>query len=314
MKYLTYALKKLVTMIFIIFIVSIAVFFLLRASGVDPVTVMIGEKQATDELRESLRQQFDLDKPLFIQYGIWIKNVLSGDFGIDYINKQSINELILSRIPVTTGLVVLSSLFGMTFAIVLGVIAALNRNKTTDRVLTVLMLFLTSIPNFVVSILVIVFCTKFIPGYSFVGTYANFAEYLSRIFVPSLVMSLGIIAMLGRITRSSMISQLQAPHILTANAKGMDKFNVTFKHAFHNAVLPVLTIAGLQFAGSVGGTVLIEQIFSLPGVGGMLVSGIQQNNYPVVQILVLFMLVVYLTMSFVVDLLYAIVDPRVKLK
>lgn len=314
MKYLTYALKKLVTMIFIIFIVSIAVFFLLRASGVDPVTVMIGEKQATDELRESLRQQFDLDKPLFIQYGIWIKNVLSGDLGIDYINKQSINELILSRIPVTTGLVVLSSLFGMTFAIVLGVIAALNRNKTTDRVLTVLMLFLTSIPNFVVSILVIVFCTKFIPGYSFVGTYANFAEYLSRIFVPSLVMSLGIIAMLGRITRSSMISQLQAPHILTANAKGMDEFNVTFKHAFHNAVLPVLTIAGLQFAGSVGGTVLIEQIFSLPGVGGMLVSGIQQNNYPVVQILVLFMLVVYLTMSFVVDLLYAIVDPRVKLK
>lgn len=314
MKYLTYALKKLVTMIFIIFIVSIAVFFLLRASGVDPVTVMIGEKQATDELRESLRQQFDLDKPLFIQYGIWIKNVLSGDLGIDYINKQSINELILSRIPVTAGLVVLSSLFGMTFAIVLGVIAALNRNKTTDRVLTVLMLFLTSIPNFVVSILVIVFCTKFIPGYSFVGTYANFAEYLSRIFVPSLVMSLGVIAMLGRITRSSMISQLQAPHILTANAKGMDEFNVTFKHAFHNAVLPVLTIAGLQFAGSVGGTVLIEQIFSLPGVGGMLVSGIQQNNYPVVQILVLFMLVVYLTMSFVVDLLYAIVDPRVKLK
>lgn len=314
MKYLTYALKKLVTMIFIIFIVSIAVFFLLRASGVDPVTVMIGEKQATDELRESLRQQFDLDKPLFIQYGIWIKGVLSGDLGIDYINKQSINELILSRIPVTAGLVVLSSLFGMTFAIVLGVIAALNRNKTTDRVLTVLMLFLTSIPNFVVSILVIVFCTKFIPGYSFVGTYANFAEYLSRIFVPSLVMSLGVIAMLGRITRSSMISQLQAPHILTANAKGMDEFNVTFKHAFHNAVLPVLTIAGLQFAGSVGGTVLIEQIFSLPGVGGMLVSGIQQNNYPVVQILVLFMLVVYLTMSFVVDLLYAIVDPRVKLK
>lgn len=314
MKYLSYAVKKLLSMIPIVLIVSIAVFVLLRASGVDPVTVMIGEKQATDELRESLRQQFDLDKPLLTQYLIWLKGVIVGDFGIDYINKQSINDLIISRLPVTAGLVVLSSLFGMTFAIILGVIAALNRNKSADRILSVLMLFLTSVPNFVVSILVIVFCTKFVPGYSFIGSYSNFGEYLSRTFVPSIVMSLGVVAMLGRITRSSMISQLQAPHIMTAKAKGMDEFNVTFKHAFHNAVLPVLTIAGLQFAGSIGGTVLIEQIFSLPGVGGMLVNGIQQNNYPVVQILVLFMLVVYLVMSFVVDMLYAVIDPRVKLK
>lgn len=313
MKYFRYVLKKLLGMIPIILIVSAVVFFLLRMSGVDPVTVMIGEKQATDELRESLKTQFNLDKPLLTQYWIWLKGVLTGDLGVDYINKQSIQELIVSRLPVTVGLVIMSSLFGMTFAIILGVIAALNRNKPADHILSVLMLFLTSVPNFVVSILVIVFCSKFIPGYSFVGAYSNFGEFLQRIFVPSLVMSLGVVAMLGRITRSSMISQLQAPHIITARAKGMDNFNVTFKHAFHNAVIPVITIAGLQFAGSVGGTVLIEQIFSLPGVGGLLISGIQQNNYPVVQILVLFMLVIYLVMSFVVDMLYAIIDPRVKL-
>ena len=313
MKYFRYVLKKLLGMIPIILIVSAVVFFLLRMSGVDPVTVMIGEKQATDELRESLKTQFNLDKPLLTQYWIWLKGVLTGDLGVDYINKQSIQELIVSRLPVTVGLVIMSSLFGMTFAIILGVIAALNRNKPADHILSVVMLFLTSVPNFVVSILVIVFCSKFIPGYSFVGAYSNFGEVLQRIFVPSLVMSLGVVAMLGRITRSSMISQLQAPHIITARAKGMDNFNVTFKHAFHNAVIPVITIAGLQFAGSVGGTVLIEQIFSLPGVGGLLISGIQQNNYPVVQILVLFMLVIYLVMSFVVDMLYAIIDPRVKL-
>lgn len=313
MKYFRYVLKKLLGMIPIILIVSAVVFFLLRMSGVDHVTVMIGEKQATDELRESLKTQFNLDKPLLTQYWIWLKGVLTGDLGVDYINKQSIQELIVSRLPVTVGLVIMSSLFGMTFAIILGVIAALNRNKPADHILSVVMLFLTSVPNFVVSILVIVFCSKFIPGYSFVGAYSNFGEFLQRIFVPSLVMSLGVVAMLGRITRSSMISQLQAPHIITARAKGMDNFNVTFKHAFHNAVIPVITIAGLQFAGSVGGTVLIEQIFSLPGVGGLLISGIQQNNYPVVQILVLFMLVIYLVMSFVVDMLYAIIDPRVKL-
>ena len=313
MKYFRYVLKKLLGMIPIILIVSAVVFFLLRMSGVDPVTVMIGEKQATDELRESLKTQFNLDKPLLTQYWIWLKGVLTGDLGVDYINKQSIQELIVSRLPVTVGLVIMSSLFGMTFAIILGVIAALNRNKPADHILSVVMLFLTSVPNFVVSILVIVFCSKFIPGYSFVGAYSNFGEFLQRIFVPSLVMSLGVVAMLGRITRSSMISQLQAPHIITARAKGMDNFNVTFKHAFHNAVIPVITIAGLQFAGSVGGTVLIEQIFSLPGVGGLLISGIQQNNYPVVQILVLFMLVIYLVMSFVVDMRYAIIDQRVKL-
>lgn len=313
MKYFRYVLKKLLGMIPIILIVSVVVFFLLRMSGVDPVTVMIGEKQATDELRESLRTQFYLDKPLLTQYWIWLKGVLTGNLGVDYINKQSISELIVSRLPVTIGLVIMSSLFGMTFAIILGVIAALNRNKPADHILSVLMLFLTSVPNFVVSILVIVFCSKFIPGYSFVGAYSNFGEFLQRIFLPSLVMSLGVVAMLGRVTRSSMISQLQAPHITTARAKGMDSFNVTFIHAFHNAVIPVITIAGLQFASSVGGTVLIEQIFSLPGVGGLLISGIQQNNYPVVQILVLFMLVIYLVMSFVVDMLYAIIDPRVKL-
>ena len=271
MKYFRYVLKKLLGMIPIILIVSAVVFFLLRMSGVDPVTVMIGEKQATDELRESLKTQFNLDKPLLTQYWIWLKGVLTGDLGVDYINKQSIQELIVSRLPVTVGLVIMSSLFGMTFAIILGVIAALNRNKPADHILSVVMLFLTSVPNFVVSILVIVFCSKFIPGYSFVGAYSNFGEFLQRIFVPSLVMSLGVVAMLGRITRSSMISQLQAPHIITARAKGMDNFNVTFKHAFHNAVIPVITIAGLQFAGSVGGTVLIEQIFSLPGVGGLLI-------------------------------------------
>lgn len=314
MKYFVYALRKILAMIPVVLIVSAAVFFLLRASDVDPVTVMIGQKQATDGLRESLREQFHLNEPILKQYWIWLKGVLQGDFGIDYVNKQNINELIISRMPVTIGLVVMSSVFGMAMAVLLGVAAALKRNKPIDRFLSVLMLFLTSVPNFVVSILVIVVCTRLIPGYSFIGSYTGFGEYLSRIAAPSLVMSLGQIAMLGRITRSSMIVQLQAPHILTARAKGMDTVNVIFHHAFHNAVLPVLTIAGMQVAASIGGTVLIEQIFSLPGIGGLLVNGIQQSNYPVVQILILFMLIVYQVMSFVVDMLYAVIDPRVRLK
>ena len=314
MKYVKYALKRLLSMIPIVLVVSFIVFFLLRLSGVDPVTVMIGEKQSTPELRQALTEQFDLDEPLFTQYEIWLTGVVKGNFGIDYVNKQDIGQLIASRIPVTIGLVTMSCLLGAFLAIILGVIAALNRNRWLDRVLSILMMVLSSAPSFVVSIFVLVFFSKYVPGYSFVGSYSNFGEYMMRISVPAVVMSLHLVAILGRITRSSMIGQLQSPYILTAQAKGMPENTVTYKHAFHNAVIPVLTVAGLLFAGAVGGTVLIEQIFSLPGIGGLLINAINQNNYPVVQILVLFMLLVYMVMSFIVDVMYAVIDPRVKIK
>ena len=314
MKYVKYAIKRILSMIPIIIVVSFIVFFLLRLSGVDPVTVMIGEKQSTAELRQALTEQFDLDKPLFAQYQIWFTGILRGDLGIDYVNKQDIGGLIASRLPVTLGLVVISCVLGAFIAIILGVVAALNRNKWIDQALSVLMMVLSSAPSFVVSIFVLVIVSKYFPGYSFVGSYGNLREYLARVSLPAVIMSLHMVAILGRISRSSMITQLQSPYILTAQAKGIKKNNVTYKHAFQNAVIPVLTVAGLMFAGAVGGTVLIEQIFSLPGIGGLLITSITQSNYPVVQVLVLFMLLIYLIMSFIVDMLYAIIDPRVKIK
>ncbi len=207
-----------------------------------------------------------------------------------------------------------STILGTVIAILIGVLAAMKRGTWIDSALSTLMLVISSIPTFVLSILAILFLLKYVPGYSFIGTYSNTAEFISRISVPGIIMAVGLVATLGRVTRSSMISQLQAPYMITAKAKGLGKFNKTFKHAFHNAVIPVLTVAGYMFAGAIGSTVLIEQIFSLPGIGGMLVTGIQQNNYPIVQVLVLVMLVSYLIMSFVVDILYAVVDPRVEMK
>lgn len=132
--------------------------------------------------------------------------------------------------------------------------------------------------------------------------------------IPSLIMALTFVAMLGRITRSNMINQLQSPYIATAAAKGLKQSNITYKHAFHNAVIPVITVAGYMIAGSIGSTVIVEQVFSLPGIGGLLISAIEENNFPIVQILVLFMLGAYLVMSFVIDILYTVLDPRVDLK
>lgn len=313
-EYVKYIVKRILTMIPILLIVSFVVFFLLRITNIDEVGIIIGDRQATDELKARVTQEYGLDQPKLIQYFNWLKGVVTGDFGKDYTSGQEVRELISSRIPVTLGLVVMSSVLGLTFAIILGVIAALYRNKPVDTIISLGMLFFSSVPSFLVSILILIIITKFIPGYSFIGTFNNTAEFFKRISIPAFIMAANQLALLGRVTRSSMTAQLQAPYIITAQAKGIPDNQITYKHAFHNAVIPVLTVAGMSFATAIGGTVLIEQIFSLPGIGGLLVSAVQSHNYPVVQILVMFMLVVYLVMSLVVDILYVIVDPRVKLK
>ena len=312
-KYIMYVLKRLLAMIPILLIVSFAVFFLLRMSGSSELATIIGEKQASDELKARITEEYGLDDPLFLRYINWLKNALMGDFGKEYTSGQDVGQLIVTRIPVTLGLVGISFVVGTLLAILLGVIASLHRNKPIDTIISLIMLFFSSVPGFLICVVTLVIVAKFVPGYSFVGTYLNVSEYFQRIMLPAIIMSLGHLALLGRVTRSSMTSQLQAPYITTANAKGISSKAVTYKHAFHNAVIPVLTVAGNSLAGAIGSTVLIEQIFSLPGIGGLLVSGVQTNNYPVVQILVMLMLTIYLVVSLLVDLLYVIVDPRVSL-
>lgn len=314
MEYLKYAGKRILGMIPIVIVVSFVVFCLLRLSGSDSAALIMGDKPATEEARAAVIEEYHLDEPVIMQYVYWAGNVLRGDLGVSYVNGQSVKDLIAARVPITVGLMVLHSLIGITLAILVGVVAAIHRNTWVDSVISMLMLVIRSIPPFILSIVALVWIVGHVDGYNLAGTYQGFGEYLQKIAVPSIIMGVSMICMLGRITRSSMISQLQAPYILTAKAKGIPQKDITYKHAFHNAVLPVLTVAGLQFAGSIGGSVLIEQIFSLPGMGALLTEGIQKFNYPVVQVVVLIMLLAYLIMSLVVDLLYAVIDPRVKLK
>lgn len=312
-KYVVYVAKRIIVMIPILLVVSFAIFFLLRLSGSSELATIIGEKPASDELKAKVIEEYGLDDSMFLRYINWLKAALTGNFGKDYTSGQNVGELIATRIPVTLGLVGISFVLGTLLAILLGVIASLHRNKPIDTIISLIMLFFSSVPGFLVCVVVLIVVAKFVPSNSFVGTYSNAAEYFQRILPPAVIMSLGHLALLGRVTRSSMTSQLQSPYIITANAKGISKQSVTYKHAFHNAVIPVLTVAGNSLAGAIGSTVLIEQIFSLPGIGGLLVSGVLTNNYPVVQILVMLMLTIYLVVSLLVDLLYVIVDPRVSL-
>lgn len=311
MNKVVYILKKIFSMFVIALLVSMFVFFALRISDIDPVTIIIGNKQSTEELRQQYITEFGLDQTVFKQYIDWLVNIFHGDLGNDWVSRQSISMQIAEKLPVTLGLVIISSVIGTTLAILLGVLAAKYKGKPGDTIISVFMLIISSIPSFLLGILAIIFCVSYVPSYSFIGTYSNFSEYISRLMLPSVVMALSLVAILGRVTRSSMIQQLQAPYIVTAKAKGISENSIVYKHAFHNGVIPVITVAGYMIAASIGSTVLVESVFSLPGIGGMLIDAILQNNYPVVQVLVLILLAVYMIVSFIVDVLYTIIDPRV---
>ena len=178
--------------------------------------------------------------------------------------------------------------------------------------MSVFTLLLTSIPNFLLGILFIVAAARWFPSYQFVGTYTSFGEYLSRISVPAVGLAGCMLAGVARITRSSMIEQLKSGYITAVEAKGMGSFNKVFVHAFHNACLPVMTVVSLMVGTMISGTVLMENVFSLPGLGSCLVEAVNTYNYPLVQFITLILLAAFLTISFLVDILYMIVDPRVR--
>lgn len=313
-RYAKYILKRIATMVCVFLIVSIFIFFILRLAGINPISVLGGDKGVTEEVKQQLELQYNLDKPLTSQYLIWIKGLVNGNLGLDYINRQDVWSLITPRIPITIGLVLVSMSIAVIIAIPAGVISAVYKNTFIDSAISMVSLVLVAMPGFLVSILMLVFCAKYVPGYAFVGTYSNVGEFFSRIALPSVALSFSPIAFMMRIARSSMVEQLKSPYITTAKAKGLNPVQIVFKHAFHNAVLPVLTVGSMMIGTTIAGAVLVENVFSLPGIGSLLITAIKQYNYPVSQTLLLILLGIFLIISCMVDIIYALVDPRVSLQ
>ncbi|MDC7125334.1 MAG: ABC transporter permease [Spirochaetales bacterium] len=309
-----FILKRFITMLFTLLIVSFLLFMVLHLTGPDPLTVIIGQKQnITQEARESLRVQYHLDEPLFVQYGIWFKGAVTGNFGMDYIQKMPVTSLIGGRSAVTIGMVACSLLFSILIAIPLGIISALKKNTGVDYVISTLMLILTSIPGFLVAMIMLVILSKAIPGYRSVGMYTNFGEYMARISAPSLCLSFGNIALIGRITRNAMVEQLNSDYIITCEAKGISKRRLILSHALKNSVIPVFTVSAMLVGTSVGISVLVEQIFSLPGLGSLLTTAVLKDNYPIILALTLLMLIIFQVVNLIADIMYTIIDPRIKI-
>ena len=310
---LKYIVKRLLQLVPILFVVSIIIFGMVRLSNIDPVSVIVGDKRSTPQVIAEVKEKYNFNKPLTIQYSIWISGLLRGDLGEDYKNKQLISSLISDSLPVTAGLVLLSSILSLFIAIPIGILSAVKKNTWIDRTLSVVTLIFVSSPGFLTGIIMILIISLVAPDFAFIGAYSTFGEYIQRISLPSLALAFGMIALISRVTRSSMIEQGQSNYSLTATAKGLPSRVVIFKHCFKNSAISVVTIFGVQIGSLISGAVIVESVFSLPGIGSLLISGINQGNYPIVQDVTMLLVVVFLLLSMIVDVICAMIDPRIRI-
>lgn len=303
---------RVLQFVLILLAASVLIFAMSHISQIDPVAVILGGKQTSAETIAALREKFHLNDSLPQQYITWITGMLRGDFGLDFKYQQPVWDLIVGRLPVTLSLTVFSSVLAMIIAIPLGVYSGVKSNTGLDRGASLFSLLTMACPPFFISVLAIYLVSNVAPGISFTGTFHTIGQMIDRLWLPCLCLALGMIALAQRIIRSSMIDEMKSPHIQMAQAKGLPQKTVVWKHAFKNALVPLITVCGIQIGSMLVGSVLVESVFSLAGLGGLLVSAVQTSNYPVTQAITMLMVFIFLLISTVTDILYAVIDPRIR--
>jgi peptide/nickel transport system permease protein len=296
--------------------VVLITFLLMRAVPGDVVTQLVGlEANVTAERRAELRRMFGLDLPVHVQFGQWGAAVLRGDLGRSLRTGRSISGDLALRFPVTLQLTLMSLLIALVIAIPLGVLAAVMRGTVVDYLMSIIALLGLSIPAFFLGILFILLFSLRL-GWLPPAGYVPFAEdplqNLRHMLLPALSLGMVLAAATTRIVRSTMLEVLGRDYVRTARAKGLTEPTVTFRHALRNALIPVITVVGLQFGTLLGGAVIIEQVFSLPGVGRFALEGINLRDYPVIQGAVLLIAAAFILVNLLVDLIYSLVDPRIR--
>lgn len=303
---LRYIGKRLLMLIPILLGISLIIMLLIEITPGDPARQVMG-MTATEEELESFREAHGLNDPFLVRYVRFLADAVQGDLGESYRNYRPVWDEICARFPYTLLLTVLSMILSVLLGIPLGVYAAVNQNTWKDNVAIVVSLFCVSLPAFWFSlVLVQVFSVKlgWFPG--------SGIEEWSGWVLPTVALALGYIATIARQTRSNMLEVIRQDYITTARAKGQTERVVTYRHALKNAVIPVITVVGSQFGASLSGSLISEVIFSIPGVGQYLLSALQNRDYPVIQGGVLFLSVVFSLVILAVDILYALIDPRIR--
>lgn len=311
-----YILKRMVLALPVLFGITVVVFLLVRLIPGDVIDAMLGtEASLRPEVREQLRKTLGLDRPLYVQYFTWLADIVRGDLGRSLRTGQPIVENLSGKLPITLELAFLSIVMSLIIAIPLGVISALRRNSSSDFVVRLLGTAGLSLPNFWLATMLILIASRYFrwgAALIYVSPFEDLIENLKQMLLPSLALALGLTAVVMRMTRSSLLEVLSQDFIRTARAKGVHERWVLYRHALRNALMPIVTIVGIQTGHLLGGAVIIEQIFGLPGLGWFLLNAIYQRDYPAVQAGVLILAIIFVVTNLVVDLLYAVLDPRIK--
>jgi len=317
-----YFIQRILQLIPVLILVSVAVFLIIRIIPGDPVLVMLGidpEERAriSEEQYETLKHQLGYDRPIYVQYVNWASRIVQGDMGLSLRSRRPIFEVIFERYPATLYLALTALLTGVLIAIPTGVIAAMRQNTSVDYAAMGFALWGIAVPNFWLALMLIVlFSLKlgWLPSIGYASPLENPWLFLQHVFLPAIVMGTDLAAPLMRYIRAEMLEQLTQDYVRTAWAKGLPARMVIVRHALKNSLIAAVTVVGLQTARLLGGSTIVETVFSWPGVGRLLIEGIYSRDYPIVQGAVLLIAVTFVFINLFVDIVYKWLDPRIKLE
>ncbi|HIZ35307.1 MAG TPA: ABC transporter permease [Candidatus Ruania gallistercoris] len=302
-----YLVRRLVFSVFILWGAVSIIFVVLRLIPSDPARLILGS-DATESEVEALRDQLGLNDPLVSQYVSYLGDLLRLDFGESYRQQRDAFGLVLERLPATLELAIVALLIALVVGLLLGVLAALRVNKLTDRLVSVASLLAQSLPSFWIGIVFILIFSRGLQVLPSGGTGTP-----AHMVLPAVTLAMPMLAILIRMTRSGLLEVIHEGYIQTARAKGLSERVVIFPHAIRNALIPIVTIVGLQFGGLLAGSVIVEMVFSWPGIGRLLIESIGQRDYNVVQAAILVIAAGFVLANLLVDILYGYLDPRVRL-
>lgn len=314
----TYITRRSIQAILVVIIITFLVFLVIRLLPGDPILIYLSSQDLqtlTEEQIEAAKAQFGLDKPLVVQYVSWIGSLFRGDLGISIFYSQKVSTLIGQRLPVTLFLGVIAFVFSHVIGVIAGTICALRRGKWIDTVVTVIANFGITVPSFWMGILLIYFfglVLDWFPRFGYVSPVVDIRDFLHHAVLPVICLAIFPVALVTRQTRSSILEVARQDYIRTAWSKGLKEQSIIVKHMLKNGLIPIVTLSGIGLSYILGGSVLIETVFNIPGMGRLGVEAIQSQDYPIVQAIVLLTAIMVVSVNFLVDITYGWLDPRIR--
>ncbi|HEY3148247.1 MAG TPA: ABC transporter permease [Dongiaceae bacterium] len=310
----SYIVRRVLSTLPVMGIVALFVFSLLYIAPGDPAAVIAGDQASPADV-ERIRQGLGLDRPFLVQFGTWLWHILHGDLGTSIFTNLPVSAMIAQRIEPTFSLMAITLVLTILVAVPLGVVAAWKAGSWVDRTIMAFAVFAFSLPVFVVGyVLAYVFALQFewLPVQGYTPLAAGLWPWLQNLILPALALGSVYIALIARITRASMLEVLQQDYVRTARAKGLGQRNILFVHALKNAAVPIVTVIGIGIALLIGGAVVTESVFAIPGLGRLTIDAILRRDYPVIQGIVLLFSFLYVLVNLMVDVTYTLVDPRIR--